>query len=58
MNSEVEKYFKEKYSKADFRVVPGHWPDFKTKEDVDYWIMIMELMNKQFNDYFGDDEDE
>jgi len=34
-NSEVAAYFYEKYEKASFRVVSGHWPDFKTKEEVD-----------------------
>lgn len=36
--SEVEEYFWERYKKASFRVVPGHWPDFQSKEEVDTWI--------------------
>lgn len=39
---EIEKYFFEKYEKANFRVVPGHWPDFKSKAQVDIWIQFME----------------
>jgi hypothetical protein len=37
---EVEAYFIEQYKKASFRVVPGHWPEFKSKEEVDKWIAI------------------
>ena len=29
--TEVENYFWEQYKKASFRVVPGHWPEFKAK---------------------------
>jgi L-arabinose isomerase len=38
MNQEIETYFAEQYKKAKFTVVPGHWPDFKSKEEVDKWI--------------------
>lgn len=38
MKKEIEEYFVLKYKDANFRVVPGHWPDFKTKEEVDEWI--------------------
>ena len=38
MTNEVQKYFLAKYQKASFRVVPGHWPDFESKEQVDEWI--------------------
>lgn len=37
-HDEVMTYFFEKYNKASFRVVPGHWPNFKTKEEVDEYI--------------------
>jgi L-arabinose isomerase len=46
MEKEIEQYFMEKYKKASFRMVPGHWPDFKTKEEVDKWIDFMESMRK------------
>lgn len=35
---EAREYFIDKYSRANFRVVPGHWPDFSTKEEVDEWF--------------------
>jgi hypothetical protein len=36
-HDEVTAYFFERYEKASFRVVPGHWPDFKaTKELLAY----------------------
>lgn len=42
MTSDVWDYFKNRYEKANFTVVPGHWPDFKSKEAVDTWIELME----------------
>lgn len=36
--AEVMAYFRKRYSEAPFSVVPGHWPDFKTKQDVDDYI--------------------
>lgn len=42
MTDEVKKYFFEKYGKSKVMVVPGHWPDFKTKEEVDEWIGFIE----------------
>ena len=41
MEKDVELYFLERYKKADFRVVPGHWPDFKTRAEADEWIEEM-----------------
>lgn len=29
---EIEDYFMEQYNKANFKVVPGHWPEMKTKK--------------------------
>ena len=45
MTDEVWQYFCEQYRKCDFRVTPGHWPDFKSKEDVDKWIQFMEKLS-------------
>ena len=45
MTDEVWKYSLEQYRKCDFRVTPGHWPDFKSKEDVDKWIQFMEKLS-------------
>lgn len=42
MTEEVKKYFFEKYEASSVRVVPGHWPDFKTKEEVDEWLKVIE----------------
>jgi hypothetical protein len=49
MTNELKKYFFEQCKKNDIKVVPGHWPDFKTKEDVDKWI---NLMTSMFEKYF------
>lgn len=35
---EIFAYFQEQYAKTDVCVVPGHWPDFQSKEEVDVWI--------------------
>lgn len=45
MTDEVWKYFRERYRKCDFCVVPYHWPDFKSKADVDKWIQFMEKLS-------------
>ena len=47
-HDEVMAYFFERYEKANFRVVPGHWPDFKTKEEVDDYIDTIEKMMEAF----------
>jgi hypothetical protein len=43
---EVMTYFFERYERASFRVVPGHWPNFKTKEEVDEYIDTTEKIMK------------
>ena len=50
MTKEVWEYFLEKYEKSNIRVVPGHWPDFKSKEAVDKWL---EILNKMFEVAWG-----
>ena len=46
MTDEIKRYFLERYEKASFRVVPGHWPDFESREAVDRWIEAMEATLK------------
>lgn len=41
MTDEIKQYFLERYEQADFRVVPGHWPDFESRESVDRWMEAM-----------------
>ncbi|MEN6567156.1 MAG: hypothetical protein ABFC57_12750 [Veillonellales bacterium] len=50
MTDEVWNYFRKRYKESDVRVVPGHWPDFKTKEEVDKWFKIV---NSMFDDAFN-----
>lgn len=45
---EIEEYFKEQYEKSGFRVVPGNWPEMKTKADVDDWISVTEKVLEVF----------
>mgnify|MGYP001052912890 FL=1 len=47
-HDEVTAYFFERYEKASFRVVPGHWPDFQTKEEVDEYIDAIEKIMEAF----------
>ena len=54
MTDDVSQYFCEQYRKCDFRVVPCHWPDFKSKEDVDQWIQS----NEKLSDAIFEDESE
>lgn len=42
---EVMEYFQKWYAKSDIRVVPGHWPNFKTKAEVDKWFEIQNMMS-------------
>lgn len=53
MTKEVSEYFRDKYSKASFRVVPGHWPDFKSKEEVDKWMVMVQTMGDFFIDKYN-----
>lgn len=48
MDKEVEQYFYEKYKKSKIKVVPGHWPNFKTKEEVDKWFKFLKITEKWF----------
>lgn len=52
MTKEVSEYFRDKYSKASFRVVPGHWPDFKSKEEVDKWVEMTQKMVEFFSNKY------
>lgn len=38
MNGDLKKYFFTRYQAANFRVIPGQWPDFKSKEEIDEWL--------------------
>lgn len=53
MTKEIYDYFSEQYGKASFRVVPGHWPDFKSKEEVDKWLKMVQAMGDFFIDKYN-----
>lgn len=55
MTEDIKKYFFEQYKKQEFRVVPGHWPDFRTKKEVDDWISMMTGLCKLVEKEFGDE---
>lgn len=50
MKDDLSAYIKEKYKKSSFRVVPGHLPKFKSKEDVDDYFEEMEMIMEAFCD--------
>lgn len=54
-NDEVRKYFYEEYQKINVRVTPGHYPNFKTKDEVDKWIDFMKKVEDNFRDLFNED---
>jgi len=41
---DVKEYFQQQYNDSGIRVVPGHWPDFKSREQVDQWITLIKSM--------------
>ena len=49
MNADVAQYFQEQYAKSNVRVVPGHWPDFKSKQAVDDWISFLQKVASEMN---------
>jgi len=50
MEKEVHKYFIKKLKEERIRILPGHYPELKTKEEVDKWISIIK---KSFEDFFN-----
>lgn len=44
MTDEVKEYFNQRYKESEVKVVPGHWPKFKTKEQVDLWFSLLNSM--------------
>lgn len=59
IHPDVEDYFIEKYEAHPINVVPGHWPDMNTKEDVDEWIKALDIIHANFDnlDKLADDSD-
>lgn len=56
MQEDIKKYFLEQYTKARFRVVPGHWPDFQSKNEVDQWFVTMNELVQFAKIYYGEVE--
>lgn len=50
MDDEIKAYFAEKYEKSRVKVVPGHWPDFQSKAEVDEWLNNLALVGKMFKE--------
>lgn len=54
---DAKEYFIQEYLKQDIRVVPGHWPDFATKEEVDDWLEKQNKHYKLFDELFNESEE-
>ena len=50
LRAEAEAYFHKKYSKANFRVVPGCWPVFANINEVDKWFKLIEGISITWED--------
>lgn len=55
MNDDLRSYINERYEKSPVRVVSGHTPDFKSKEEVDDYFNQVEnfveyMINKRKED--------
>lgn len=58
MEKEIYKYFIKRLKEEGIRILPGHYPKLKTKEEVDKWIYVIK---KSFEDFFeekGGEENE
>lgn len=40
MTDEVKEYAEKRILESNIRMVPGHYPDFKSKEHVDMWLKM------------------
>ena len=47
MPQDVKEYAERKIHESGVRCVPGHYPVFKSKEDVDKWLEMTEFMRKK-----------
>ena len=41
MEEEVYKYFIKRLKEEEINILPGHYPRFKTKKEVDKWFYII-----------------
>jgi hypothetical protein len=48
MTEEVKKYAEKLILESNIRMVPGHYPEFKSKEQVDLFLKISELSFKAY----------
>jgi len=49
MEREIRKYFTKRLKEEEIQILPEHYPELKTKEEVDKWIRIIK---KSFEDFF------
>lgn len=56
MTNDVAAYFQKRYAEQPFRVVPGHWPDFKTTVEVDNWLEKMNRIKMAFEAAFEEED--
>lgn len=51
---DVKEYYNKKLQETGIRMVPGHYPVLKTKEEIDKWFSMWE---KMFDSKEDEDED-
>ncbi len=47
MTQEVKDYATRKILESGIRMVPGHYPDFKSKAEADMWFKMVSLIRER-----------
>ena len=55
MPQDVKEYAERRIQESGVRCVPGHYPVFGSKEQVDRWLRVKE---ESLREYFGEETDE
>lgn len=53
-DDDVREYFYQEYAKSNIKVTPGHWPNFKSRKEVDEWINHLQKLESMFDTLFDD----
>lgn len=57
-DEEVYNYFLDRYYDQEIRVAAGHWPKFRTKEEIDTWLECLAIGAKAINNKDRGDQNE
>lgn len=50
MTGEVREYAKKRIAEAGIRMVPGHYPNFESREHVDQWLAMSMYISKHWDE--------